>query len=175
MKTDRIIFASASALFLLLAGCSTHRDYATGSSYGSGTSPTYYSSTTTHGGQAMSAPTYGPSDTAPPVPATQSLSDADNSLVYRINKALTKDAYTRTFAPNVHVYSQNGAVTLTGAVPTDSDRQAVDNIVRSLAGVSSVHDEMQVAPALSSTVATPVPVPALTPTGSDQARLYPTD
>src|ERR1051326_1708714 len=167
MRTTNL-FAFASAL-VLAAGCETQHPYESSSAYSYGTTPAYspatptYSSTT-HGAEVISSPAYTTSTTTLPVPTSQSLSDTDNALISRIHTELTRHPSVSPFEPNVHVYAQNGAVTLTGAVPNDADRQAVDTFVRRLPGVASVRDEMQIAPGAP-----------LMPTGSDQARLYPAD
>src|SRR5438876_7352915 len=99
--TDLLAFSSA---LLLAGGCATHHPYESSSTYSYGTTPT------THGAEVISTPAYSSSTTTLPVPTTQSLSDMDNALVSEINTELSRNRSISPFAPNVHVYSQNGAV-----------------------------------------------------------------
>src|SRR5437660_8073863 len=103
--TDIITFASA---LLLASGCASHHPYGTTTTYSYGT-PSYTASSTTHGAEVISSPSYSSSTTTLPVPTTQTLSDRDNALVSEINTELTRNRAVGPFAPNVHVYAQNGA------------------------------------------------------------------
>jgi len=70
-------------------------------------------------------------------------SESDRALVARIQQAFSNG--TLGFRPDVNVSARNGAVYLSGAVPDESARFAVDNLVRNTTGVVSVQDGMSIA------------------------------
>lgn len=110
-------------------GCETPNHYAP---YGSATT----------GNQVISAPNTA-SGTAVPEYSGSVESESDRALEARIQQAFHNN--TLGFTPNVNVYARNGVVELTGTVPNESGRLAVDNLVRNTTGVASVTDRMQVA------------------------------
>ena len=88
----------------------------------------------------------------------QSTTDTDRELVDKVQNALRSNTSSSWLAQSVNVSAQNGAVTLTGTIPNDQQRQVVDNVVRNVNGVSSVYDQLQI---------------TATPTGrSDQQQNY---
>jgi hyperosmotically inducible periplasmic protein len=91
--------------------------------------------------------------------ATQSgySNDADRALVSRIQQSLSSYGSLATTASQLNISSQSGAVTVSGQVPTQQDRDMIDAVVRNTTGVSSVNDEMRV----------------LNATGQTESRLYP--
>ncbi len=68
----------------------------------------------------------------------------DQSLSDRIQQTLKNNTASAPLAQNINVSVQNGVVTLTGSIPGDQQRQTVDDLVRSVSGVKSVYDRMQV-------------------------------
>lgn len=71
--------------------------------------------------------------------------EIDRNLTDRLQQALKNDAATAPLTQNINVSSQNGVVTLTGSVPSEQQRQLVDNVVKNISGVKSVYDQMQLA------------------------------
>jgi len=59
--------------------------------------------------------------------------------------------------PDLRIHARDGVVTLRGSVPSERERQMVDDVVRNTAGVVAVNDELQV---------------AYPPTGVTTPRLY---
>jgi osmotically-inducible protein OsmY len=65
-------------------------------------------------------------------------------LANQLQRALANQPTLANFAQNIRINVQNGRVTLTGNVPSDQDRRIVDDVVRNIAGVVSVTDQMVV-------------------------------
>jgi osmotically-inducible protein OsmY len=87
---------------------------------------------------------------------------SDQALANQLQQALSSHPTLGGFASNIRITVQNGRVALSGSVPSEQDRQMVDDIVRNTAGVVSVSDQLQI---------------ATVPTGRiDQtSRVYPAD
>jgi osmotically-inducible protein OsmY len=77
---------------------------------------------------------------------------------------------------SINVSVQNGDVTLTGTIPSDSERHQVDDLVRNTSGVSAVYDQMQTAPVAGITQtyspAYSSSVQPVAPTGRPEASGY---
>lgn len=116
----------------------------TGGAY-SGSTPTAGSQT--YGTQSAGTQTYGTSSSS-----QQSYASTDQALTERVQEALRSNNSVSGFAQNLQVSVRNGAVTLTGPVPGDQDRQTVDNLVRNVSGVVSVYDQLQVQPSATGRV-----------------------
>ena len=158
------IYSTLGALLVFVAGCTTYPDnqysstYSTPPAYSSGrviSSPTYSSTTT--------SPSYSSVPTQGAAASSQLLTDADRSLANSVRSALN-DSTVAGDSRNVYIDSRNGTVTLTGTVPTEQDRQFIDNVVRNTSGVYSVNDQLQVG--AQQTVAQP--------TGAAGSRVYST-
>lgn len=83
----------------------------------------------------------GPNSTGPITPATDKLSD--NQITLNVKSALRATDGVDT--SGIKVSTKNGVVHLSGSVKSDKDRLTALNSTRSVAGVSSVEDEMKVA------------------------------
>ena len=146
MKITRLVVFLAP--LLIGAGCET---YPHQSSYGSYTtspadttaSSTYYSSGVTQGSAA----------------AAQYQTDADRSMASAVRQTLNANPTVAPVAQGIYISARNGAVTLSGTVPSEQDRQFIDNAVRNINGVYSVNDQMQV---------------TAQPTGAADTRIYST-
>jgi|ERR1051326_312731 osmotically-inducible protein OsmY len=134
MRTRNILVILSSLLFA--AGCAYQRDgmYA-------------YSSRPLHGSETLRAQQA----------ADRSLED---SCRYQINRYgdLAADS------PNVQIFCRNGAVTLTGTVRNERDKEMMEACVRNTSGVVSVDDQLNVnypptGTYSQSTVYTPAPHP----------------
>ncbi len=70
----------------------------------------------------------------------------DRKLSQLIRKSLTKDKGISTYGHNVKIISMNGAVTLRGPVRSEDEKAAIESKAKAVAGVSSVMNELTVAP-----------------------------
>ena len=157
----KILLTFSSIGLLFAAGCDTYPDHQYSSTYS--TTPSYTSR------QVISSPSYGTTVTATPSPSytvtqsaaasSQLITDADRALITTLRNALNQNPTVSTAARNLYLDSRNGTVTLTGTVPTEQDRQFIDNVVRNTAGVYEVNDQIQVTGL---------------PTGSNDSRVYST-
>lgn len=80
-----------------------------------------------------------------PAPAEKRSADqvsADQLLASAIRARLSKDPATRPLAVNVSVYQ--GAVTLRGGVKNAQERSTIERVTRSVGGVKSLRNEIQV-------------------------------
>ena len=84
----------------------------------------------------------------------------DQALATQLQQALSNHPTLGAIASSIVSTVQNGRVTLTGTVPSEQDRTMVQEVVKNIAGVVSVTDQMQI---------------ASVPTGrvSQPARVYP--
>jgi osmotically-inducible protein OsmY len=141
------VFATVP-LILLVSGCTE--------SYRSPSPPA------TYGRQVISSPGSTTTASAPQVYSTPGASassaPADRELEERVRQVLRTDNSIVAFTRDIQVAANNGAVTLTGTVVGDAQRQSVDNAVRNISGVTSVFDRLQVVPV---------------PTGATDSRSYP--
>jgi len=76
----------------------------------------------------------------------QGTSPADRELAAKIRKSVTDDKALSTYAHNVKIIVNNGAVTLRGPVRGDSEKLAIGNKATSIAGTSKVSNELTIAP-----------------------------
>jgi len=72
---------------------------------------------------------------------------SDRQLTAEIRREIVKDKSLSTSAHNVKIITQNGAVTLKGAVKSDAEKQAVESTAAQIAGDGKINSELQVAPA----------------------------
>jgi len=72
---------------------------------------------------------------------------SDRQLTAEIRREIVKDKSLSTSAHNVKIITQNGAVTLKGAVKSDAEKQAVESKAAQIAGDGKINSELQVAPA----------------------------
>ena len=76
----------------------------------------------------------------------QGMNKEDRQLSAQIRKSITDDKSLSTYAHNVKIISQNGTVTLRGPVRSDDERAAIEAKAKAVAGVTSVNNELTVAP-----------------------------
>jgi len=89
-----------------------------------------------------------------PTADQQKETKTDRELAQKIRKSITSDKSLSTYAHNVKVIVQDGVVTLKGPVRTDAEVQSVEAKAKQVAGASTVHNEMTVAPAKDKSTAT---------------------
>jgi len=70
----------------------------------------------------------------------------DRQLTQQIRRALVKDKSLSADANNVKIITQNGSVTLKGAVKSEDEKQAIESKATEIAGTGKVNNELQVAP-----------------------------
>jgi osmotically-inducible protein OsmY len=74
----------------------------------------------------------------------------DRDLAQKIRRSLVSDKALSTYAHNVKVVAQNGAVTLKGPVRSEQEKQDVEAKAVAVAGAGHVTNELSIAPAKSS-------------------------
>jgi hyperosmotically inducible protein len=81
-----------------------------------------------------------------PTADQQKENTSDRQLTAQIRREIVKDKSLSTSAHNVKIITQNGAVTLKGAVKSDAEKQAIESKATQIAGDGKVNSELQVAP-----------------------------
>ena len=74
----------------------------------------------------------------------QKQNSSDVQLAKNIRRAIVKDKSLSTYAHNIKVIAQDGAVTLKGPVHTDQEKQAIVAKATEIAGAGNVKDEISV-------------------------------
>ena len=70
----------------------------------------------------------------------------DRELAKQIRRAIAKDKSLSTYAHNVKIVVQNGAVTLKGPVRTEEEKKAIETKATEVAGEGKVTCELEVKP-----------------------------
>ena len=113
MKNTNVpVFVS---LAVLAAGCAYHEPY----------SGSAYSSSPAHAGEVMT-----------------SRDRADRALEAAIRDELNHYGDLASAAPNVQIIARDGAVTLSGTVPTQKERDMIEACARNTSGVVAVNDQL---------------------------------
>ena len=81
---------------------------------------------------------------APTPPAQAEGSDADRNITADIRRAITSDSGFSVNARNIKIVTLNGAVTLRGPVETQAERDALGEKAKSVPGVKSVDNQLEV-------------------------------
>lgn len=81
-----------------------------------------------------------------PTAGQQSNAKSDRELTRKIRQALVKDKDLSTYAHNIKVITNNGAVTLKGPVRTEDEKKAVEAKAAEAAGGASITNQLEVAP-----------------------------
>ena len=85
-------------------------------------------------------------DQAQPTADQQKENRPDRQMARQIREAIVKDKSLSTYAHNVKVVVQDGAVTLKGTVRSDEERQAIEAKATQVAGADKVTDQIEIAP-----------------------------
>jgi len=117
-------------------------------SMSSGTESTTRPGSSSMGSSAMPGSSAGMSATT-----DQAKSEADRTLNQNIRQALSADTSLSTSAKNVHFNTENGKVTLQGTVPTEKDKKDIEAKVEKITGVKDVDNQLQLAPAATTSSA----------------------
>jgi hyperosmotically inducible protein len=86
------------------------------------------------------------SDGATVQPTDQSNSKADLEITQAVRKAVVADDSLSTNAQNVKIVTTGGVVTLRGPVKNDTEKASIATKAKSVAGVSRVDNQLEVAP-----------------------------
>ncbi len=71
-------------------------------------------------------------------------SDSDGVLAGQVRQSLQQDAQIAPLVPNIQISAHDGTVNLSGSVQSDEQKQRIEAIVHSAAGVVTVRDHLQV-------------------------------
>jgi hyperosmotically inducible protein len=85
-------------------------------------------------------------DQAQPTADQQKETKSDREMARQIRQAIVKDKSLSTYAHNVKVIVQGGAVTLKGPVRSDEEKQSIEAKAGQVAGADKVTDQIEVAP-----------------------------
>ena len=83
---------------------------------------------------------------AGPTADQQKQNKTDVQITRDIRQLITKDKSLSTYAKNIKVVSQNGQVTLSGPVRTDTEKNSVEAKAVQVAGAGHVKNDIQIAP-----------------------------
>lgn len=83
-------------------------------------------------------------DKSQPTADQQKENASDRELAKNVRHAITSDKGLSTYAHNVKVIVQDGAVTLRGPVRSDEEKRALEAKVTSVAGVRNVTNQLDV-------------------------------
>ena len=89
-------------------------------------------------------------NTDEPTADQQKNNKSDRETAKQIRKAIHADKSLSTYAHNVKVVVQNGAVTLKGPVRSDEEKQTIEAKAKELAGANNVTNELTIVAADSS-------------------------
>ena len=85
-------------------------------------------------------------DKSQPTADQQKEIKSDRQIAAEIRRSLVKDKALSTYAHNVKVIVQDGAVTLKGPVRSDEEKQAVEAKVAEVAGADKITNQIEIAP-----------------------------
>src|ERR1051325_3361923 len=114
MRTRNVLIALSSVLFA--AGCAYQQP-----------DGMYSYNTTWHGSEAITRPR---------------VSAADRSLQDSVRYQINQYGQLASVSPNVQITCRDGAVTLSGSVPSERDKEMMEACVRNTSGVLSVDDRL---------------------------------
>ena len=79
-------------------------------------------------------------------PDNTKMNPADRALTKKIRSSIYQDKSLSTYAHNIKVITQNGAVTLKGPVRSDDEKANIEAKATAIAGAGNVTDQLTVAP-----------------------------
>jgi len=85
-------------------------------------------------------------DQSQPTADQQKENKSDRDIVRQIRRAIVKDDSLSSYAHNVKIIVQNGAVTLKGPVRSDEEKQTIEAKAAQVVGAEKVTDQLEVAP-----------------------------
>ena len=84
------------------------------------------------------------SQTPPGAVESPPAGDPDINLAQSLSQLLKGDPYLNSISDNVEAGVNNGVVVLRGSVPTENDRQRLENRVSRLPGVTQVYNNLDI-------------------------------
>ena len=75
---------------------------------------------------------------------SQSSAASDRELTAKVRKAIIADKDLSTYAHNIKIITQNGAVTLKGPVKSDQEKQKIESDVAGVVSRDSIVDQLTV-------------------------------
>jgi osmotically-inducible protein OsmY len=88
----------------------------------------------------------GDSNPSQPTADKQKDNPSDRDITQQIRDSVVKDKSLSTYAHNVKIISQNGAVTLKGPVRSDDEKQSIEQDAVNVVGKDKVTNELTVKP-----------------------------
>jgi hyperosmotically inducible periplasmic protein len=83
---------------------------------------------------------------AEPTADQQKENASDRDISRQIRQAIVKDKSLSTYAHNVKIVSQNGAVTLKGPVRSEDEKNAIEAKAAAVVGKQQVNNQLEVKP-----------------------------
>jgi hyperosmotically inducible protein len=80
------------------------------------------------------------------LPGDQGLTEADRDITEQIRKGLSTDAAYSASAQDVKIMTAQGRVTLRGQVSTQSEKDNIVSLARTIAGSDKVDDQLELKP-----------------------------
>lgn len=77
-------------------------------------------------------------------PQTQSNAKADRELLASVRRTIVKDKSLSVTAHNVKILAEGGVVTLRGPVQSDEEKRKLETLAKSVAGVTSVDNKVDI-------------------------------
>ena len=140
---------------LLIAGCSSWRDrhaqndnyrYSSANygAYGNAGSSSTSGSTASSGSFESSSRSFQPETSSGTSTQTGTQSSGDTTTVSQVQQQLRQDASLAPLVPGLQITAQNGTLTINGTVSSEQEKQKIETIAKSAAGVASVNNQLQV-------------------------------
>ncbi len=85
-------------------------------------------------------------DPSQPTADRQKENKSDRDIAQQIRKSIVDDKSLSTYAHNVKIIVQNGAVTLKGPVRSDDEKQMVEKKAAQVVGPDKVTDQIDISP-----------------------------
>ena len=85
-------------------------------------------------------------DKAQPTADQQKENQADREMARKIRRSIVQDKSLSSYAHNVKIIAENGAVTLKGPVRSDQEKSAVEAKAAEVAGADKVTSQLEVKP-----------------------------
>jgi osmotically-inducible protein OsmY len=76
----------------------------------------------------------------------QGMNKSDRDITQQVRKAIIADKALSTYAHNVKVITQNGAVTLKGPVRSEDEKQAIASKAAEVVGADKVTNQIEIKP-----------------------------
>lgn len=77
-------------------------------------------------------------------PQTQSNAKSDRELLAAVRRTIVKDKSLSVYAHNIKILASGGVVTLRGPVKSEDEKSKVEALAKSVAGVSSVDNKVDI-------------------------------